>query len=276
MRARHTEGRLLMDQAIARDDLPPDLRARALWGLMTCLYGSAENERLMALAKEGVELSRRVGDPRAESHAQGMVGFASLQLGDLDGATLALEEALRMFREQGDDWGAAHILTHLAVAPVRRVNLPLAARYVEEALALTRRTGDRLAANIALHLLAQAALASGEFARAAGYFREALEITFEASDRPNAAFCLQGLAAVAEANDDPARAARLLGAAEALLESAGVPRYAMVDQDLHGRVADAARGRLGEQAWQEAKNEGRAMSFEEVVSFVFEEDPAPA
>ncbi len=62
---------------------------------------------------------------------------------------------------------------------------------------------------------------------------------------------------------------------EVLLESAGVPRYAVVDQGLHGRVADAARGRLGEQAWQEAKNEGRAMSFEEVVSFVFEGDPAP-
>jgi len=205
-----------------------------------------------------------------------MEGFASLQLGDLDRATRALEEALRMFREQEDDWGAAHILTHLAVVPIRRGDFPLAARYSEEALDLTRRTGDRLAANIALHLLAQAALASGEFARAAGYFRDALGLTFEASDRPNAAFCLQGLAAVAEAHDEPARATRLLGAAEALLESAGVPRYAMVDQELHRRVADAARERLGEQTWEEATAEGRAMSFEEVVSYVSGEDPAPA
>ena len=82
--------------------------------------GSADNDRLMALAEEGVELSRRVGDPRAESYALGMVGFASLQLGDLDWAALALEEALGMFRELGDDWGAAHILTHLAVAPIKR------------------------------------------------------------------------------------------------------------------------------------------------------------
>ena len=168
MRARHTEGRLLMEQTVARDDLPSDLRARALWGLMTCVYGSADNERLMALAEEGVELSRRVGDPRAESHAQGMVGFASLQLGDLDRAAHALEEALGMFREQGNDWGAAHILTHQAVVPIRRGDLALAARYAEEALELTRRTGDRLAANIALNLLAQEAIASGEFGRAAG------------------------------------------------------------------------------------------------------------
>ena len=167
----------------------------------------------------------------------------------------------------------------MAVVPVRRGDLQLAARYSEEALDLTRRTGDRLAANIALHLLVQAALASGEFARASGFFRDALEITFEASDRPNAAFCLQGLAAVSEAHDEPARAARLLGAAEALLERAGVPRYAMVDQDLHRRVADASRGHLGDHVWNAARDEGRAMAFEEAVAYALEEEdgtPDPA
>ena len=81
---------------------------------------------------------------------------------------------------------------------------------------------------------------------------------------------------MAEAHVDPARAARLLGAAETLLESAGVPRYAVVDHELHHRVAETARGRLGDRAWEEARDEGRAMSFEEAVSFVFEGDPAPA
>jgi predicted ATPase/transcriptional regulator with XRE-family HTH domain len=277
MRARHTEGRLLIEQAMARDGLPDGLRARGLWGLMACVYGSSDNGHLMALAEEGVALSRKAGDARAESHALGMVGFASLQLGDLDRANLALEEALRAFREQGDDWGAAHVLTHLAVVPVRRGDYQLAARYSEEALELTRKTGDRLAANIALHLMAQAALASDEPERAAGFFREALAITFEASDRPNAAHCLQGLAAVTGARGDPARAVRLLGAGEALLESAGVPRYAQVDREMHARVADAARERLGDVAYDAARNEGRAMSFGEAVAYAFEgEDGPPA
>ncbi|CAA9415749.1 MAG: hypothetical protein AVDCRST_MAG01-01-1920 [uncultured Rubrobacteraceae bacterium] len=35
------------------------------------------------------------------------MGFASLQIGDLDRAADALQEALGKFREQGDDWGAA-------------------------------------------------------------------------------------------------------------------------------------------------------------------------
>ena len=201
-----------------------------------------------------------------------MMGFAALQLGELDRATRVLDEALEMFREQGDDWGSAHILTHLAVAPLRQGDYPQAETYAQEALKLTRRTGDRLAANIALHLLAQAASASGEQGRAARYFREALDLTFEVSDRTNAAYSLQGLAAVAEARGEPRHAACLLGAAEALLEAAGIHQlYAQMDHELHQRVVDAIRERLGEQAWKEARDEGRAMSFEEAVAYVREE-----
>jgi predicted ATPase/transcriptional regulator with XRE-family HTH domain len=280
MRARHSEGRLLMEQTLAqRGDLPVEMRARALWALATCVYGSGDNERLMTISEEGVALSRKVGDTRAEAHTLGMMGFAALQLGELDRATLVLEEALEMFREQGDEWGAAHILTHLAVVPLRLGDYPRAAGYSEEALELTRRTGDRLAANIALYLLAQAAWATGEHGLATRYFRDALILTFEVVDRTNAAYCLQGLAAVARARDEPHRAARLLGAAEALLEAAGTHLYAQMDHELYQRVADAARERLGEQAWAAARDEGRVMSFEEAVAYACEDEevvpPAP-
>jgi hypothetical protein len=95
-------------------------------------------------------------------------------------------------------------------------------------------------------------------------------LTFEVTDRTNAAYCLQGLAAVAGAWSEPGRAARLLGAAEVLLETAGIPLYAQVDRELHQRVAEAEREHFGEQAWTEAWDEGRAMSFEEAVAYVRE------
>jgi predicted ATPase/DNA-binding XRE family transcriptional regulator len=275
MRSRHAEGRLLMEQTLAQgDDLPAQMRAQATWALMVCVYGSGEDERLLALSEEGVALSRRAGDKRAEAYSLGMMGFATVQLGELDQATRVLEESLDLYREQEDAWGAAHILTHLAVVPLRRGDYQLAARYSEEALELTRRTGDRLAGNIALHLLAQAALASGEREQAARYFRDALALTFEVADRTNAAYCMEGLAAVAEAQDEPHRAARLLGAAEALLESAGIPLYAQVDRELQQRVSDAARERLGERAWAAAWEEGRAMSFDEAVAYARDGDEA--
>jgi hypothetical protein len=92
-------------------------------------------------------------------------------------------------------------------------------------------------------------------------------LTFEVSDRTNAAYCLQGLAAVAASRGERSRAARLLGASEALLEAAGTHLYAQMDHELRQRVADAAREQLGERAWTAARDEGRAMSFEEAVAY---------
>jgi len=273
MRTRHSEGRLLMEQALARGGaFPAQMRARAIWALAACVYGSGENERLMALCEEGLALSREAGDTRAEAYALGIMGMAALQLGELDRATRVLEESLEMFREQGDDWGAAQILTQMTVAPLRRGDYPHAAAYAEEALKLTRRTGDRQAGNIALYVLAQTAAASGEHERAAQYFRDALTLSFEVRDRTNTAYCLQGLAAVAEALGEPRHAMRLLGAAEALLEATGTYLYAHMDHELHQRVADAARERLGEREWTTARGEGRAMSFEEAVAYAYEDE----
>jgi hypothetical protein len=66
----------------------------------------------------------------------------------------------------------------------------------------------------------------------------------------------------------------LLGAAEALLESAGIPVHAQVDPEFLQRVADAVRERLGERAWTAALDEGRAMSFEEAVAYAREGEAA--
>ena len=119
-------------------------------------------------------------------------------------------------------------------------------------------------------------MASGENRRATQYFRDTLELTFEASDKTNAAYSLQGLTTVAEAQGEPYHAARLLGAAEALLEAVGLQNlYAQMDHEVHQRVVAAVRERLGERVWEEARREGRAMSFEEAVTYVLQRDEAP-
>ena len=274
MRARHGEGRLLMKQALASgDDLPAQLRVKVLWALAVCVYGPGDDERLMALSEEGVALSRRAGDRHGEAHMLGTLGFAAVQLSDLDRAARVLEESLELFREQGDTWGSAHILNHLAVVALRQGDHPRAAGYAEESLALTRQTGDRYAANVALALLAQMAWASDEHERAAQYFREGLALTSEMADKVNSAYCIKGLAMVAGVRGETRRAARLLGASEALLEAAGLVLYAYASNELHQHVMSAARELLGERAWTAARDEGRAMTTEQAIEYALEDDP---
>jgi hypothetical protein len=64
----------------------------------------------------------------------------------------------------------------------------------------------------------------------------------------------------------------LLEAAEALLEAAGGHLYALMDQELRQRAAEAARERLGERTWSAALDEGHAMSFEEAVAYARDGD----
>ncbi len=276
MHSRHGEGRLLMEQTLERDsgDLPVRTRARALLALAFCVYGSGDDERLMAISEESAALFRRAGDRHGEAHALGMMGFAAMQMGDLDRASRALEESLEGFREHEDAWGSAQLLAHLATVPLRRGDYPRTAELAEEALALTRRTGDRQAANVALHLLARVAWASEEHGRAARYWRAALTKASELTNTVEAAYCMQGLAAVAASRGEPRRAAQLFGAAEALLEDAGLILYAHASDELHQQVAAAARERLGDQAWTAAHDEGRAMSFEEAVAYALDGDKA--
>jgi predicted ATPase/transcriptional regulator with XRE-family HTH domain len=271
MRARHSEGRLLMEQTLSQGDkLPAQMRARALWALGACVYGSGDDERLMAVAEESAALFRRGGDRHGEAHALGLIVFAALQLGELDRASRVCEEALETFREHEDEWAEPHILVDLAVVALRRGDHRRAAGYAEEALALTRRTGERLAGGISLYLLAQIAWASDERERADRYLRESLAMSFELSDKVNSAYSLLGLAAVARARGDPERAARLGGASEALLETAGLILYAQARDETYQRAAFAAQETLGERAWTVAHDEGRAMSFEEAVAYALE------
>jgi predicted ATPase/transcriptional regulator with XRE-family HTH domain len=273
MRGRQGEGRLLIEQTLGRKngDLPARTHARALNALAVCMYGSGDPERLMVVSEESAALFRQAGDKYGEAHAPGMMGFALLQMGNLEGATRIFEEVLENLRELGDAWTAAHILNHMAVAPLRRGDYPQAAGYAEEALALTEQTGDRLAAQTALQILARAALASGEHEEATRRFQASLAIASELVDKVNVAYCMQGLAAVAE----PVRAARLLGAAEGLLETAGIPLYAWTDRELDQRAAEAARERLGELAWSAAHDEGRAMDLEEAAAYALGEEAFP-
>ena len=166
-------------------------------------------------------------------------------------------------------------MNHLAVVALNRGDHPRAARYAEESLALTRRTGDRYAANVALSLLAQMAWASDEHERAAGHWREALRLSYELANKANSASSIQGLATVAGARGELRRAARLLGAAEALLEAAGLVSYAYTtyaSNEPHERAASAAHEMLGDQAWTAAYDEGRAMTFDQAVAYALEAD----
>ena len=146
----------------------------------------------------------------------------------------------------------------------------------EEGLRQARKRGDRLGTYNALYNLAQVALARGDHALATRMLEEGVTLSEQIGDEANLSYFLEGLAVVAGMEGDAEHSARLLGAAERLLEETGtsVYNYYKPDRSLYDRTTANVRSRLGQEGFEEAWAEGRAMTFEQAVEYALERDAA--
>lgn len=148
-----------------------------------------------------------------------------------------------------------------------------AERAFEEALTSARRLKHPALGYIALYNLAQLALARTDLEKAARMLEEGLDLSWQTKDRANSAHFLSALAAVEALRGWTERSALLLGAADALLREVGAPVYNFYNPDpsLQERTVAEARAVLGDAAFEEARERGRAMRFEQAVAYALSE-----
>jgi predicted ATPase len=275
MRGHLNEGRRWLEEVLARGTaLPADLRAEALCALGIVLNALGGFPQTMYLLEESAALFGQAGDQRGTAIALTGVGIAAMKRGETERARTLLERALELYRGLSDTWGTAQLLPYLGMLALGQADGARAMEYFDEGLALAREIGDRLAVYKSLYNAACAAQAQGDYARATALYDEGLMLSDELGDRAGAAYCLEGLAGVAGARGEPERAARLLGAAEALLETVGMPRYPYVpDRASHQRVVAAARARLSEPAFATVWAEGRAMTLDQAIAYALSDGP---
>ena len=132
-----------------------------------------------------------------------------------------------------------------------------------------RRRGDRLSIYIGLYTMAQAALVDGDVSTARAHLDEGVALTREIGDLANLAYLLEALAVLEHppTTADAERTALLLGAAQSLRETVGsnVYSYYQPDTARTQEVMAQARALLGEQAYADALERGRALSAEEAM-----------
>ena len=135
---------------------------------------------------------------------------------------------------------------------------------------------SRLGTYNALYNLAQVALARGDNELASRMLEEGVALSEEIGDQANLSYFLEGLAVVAGKEGEAEHSARLLGAAERLLEEAGasVYNYYKPDRPLYERTTANVRSRLGEEGFEEVRAEGRTMTFGQAVEYALERDAA--
>ena len=273
LRGYQQEGRRWME-ALLEHDLSANLRTIALTvaGAMDYTqgdYGSSES-----YLQESLELARGVGDAVRAALAVYGLGLLALNGQDLETARSRLEEALSLYLETGgNDHMVSTVRSHLGTLLLVQGDHDRAATMMEEGLALARKLGDRLGINNALYGLAQVAQARGDHQSAARRFEEGVALSKEMEDRANLGYFLEGLAVVAGVRGEMERSARLFGAADGLLRAVEAPVYDYYEpnRSLYDRTTSAVRSRLGEAAFEEARTEGRTMTFEQAVAYALDE-----
>ena len=139
----------------------------------------------------------------------------------------------------------------------------------EESLALYRGLRDRNGLAFVLQNLGRVMYLQGDYARARSTFEESVRLWSDIGSRTQALRSLEGLAGVIGAQGWPDCAVRLLVATETLNASIG-RALSPAEQAVFVHLLSSARAQLNETELATAYAEGRAMSFEQAVTYALE------
>ena len=147
----------------------------------------------------------------------------------------------------------------------------------EETVAICQEHGYKAFLNYALDNLGWAALLQRDHERVRTYYEESLLVCRELGDKMIASESLDGLACISGANGKDERAGRLFGATQALRVREAVAFQLTPQEDAWREPYRAAtRSLLGEAAWEEALEQGRAMGPEQVIEYALSEEKPSA
>ncbi len=264
------EGREWFQKLLAAPGGSASIRAKVLHRAGMLAFRTGDQAAARALFEEGLKIAREIGDRRQiAATLLGLGRLVALRQGDYQAGHRLFDEGLTIARELGDrrsEGAAIHCLAALARLEGDQAR---AVALYSESLTLRRELGDSQGVAVEQLNLGFMAFHQGDAHSAARMFADSLRSSYERADKyvmpPN----LVGLAGVSMKSGDPARAARLLGAAGALLESAGLV-FDPDDQLEYDRIAGAVHAKLGDDKMNAMLAEGRAMKVEQAIGYALE------
>jgi tetratricopeptide (TPR) repeat protein len=255
-------------------------------------------------AERATQLYASAGDAHGTARAQRLLAFALFQMGRLDEANPAIEQALAMARACGSSWDVANCLDTQALIERQRGDFRAARELFAQALTAFRALGDELwtatvlsnmaevefadghseqavravsealetfvrgknAANIAVYHTNSAAysIALGNIVGARESAREGLRLARQVRDEQCIAVALQHLALLAGLGGNERRAAQLLGYEDAQYTALGIQRET-TEQWGYDKLVAALRETLSADEIAQLTAEGAAWTEDRAV-----------
>lgn len=244
--------------------------------LATCLMNLGNTEihlgnyaQALGLHEQALALRRELGDKPGIGASLVNMGFAAMSRGDYPSARAFLLECVSLRRELNDKFGIALALGNLGEVAIAQQDYASAQSLLEESLSLRREIGDERGIAFCLIRFANLERARCNYTQARSLYREGFILYRKIGDQRAIASALQEIAELYAAMGQIVPAVRLWSAAEMLLQSLRAPippNYRLRYEQALAR----ARGELGEETFQQAWAEGKAMNFEQAIAYALD------
>ena len=241
------EGRHWFEAGLARgEDLPRELRARGLFGLMLMLSLVGENVQADAVGQQAVTAFRALGDSRSLALVMVILAQLALTRGDARDARDLAEDAVTHARGSESAWPLGHALILLGHVVRRHAETARALELYQEAQLLFEGMGDAWARAFARASIASLREPGSSVARVAAL--AGVRWSWDVRDLPGLASALEYLALYGGPQPIETQV-RLCAAAHALRSYLGVPAPPG-ERDEIERQLRQARAQLGDAAFQ--------------------------
>jgi len=248
------------------------LRARAFINAGFMPFWMGDDERAGSLFGQGLEIGRRIGDAPLTSQALGGLSRVALRTDVADGRRLA-REALEVSDAADDEAGRSNALHLLGVGAQIAGDLPEAREWMTQRLALVRTLGNEFLVASEASNLSMVERQLGNLDAAERLAREALVIGRRIGDDFTKPFAIAGLAAIATERQDGERAARLVGAAETMMEAQKM-EWPPDERPHYEHMLTTLPEVMGSAEFERARTAGRDMSSVDAVAFALADTSA--
>jgi tetratricopeptide (TPR) repeat protein len=164
-------------------ELPVDLRARALRWLGESLHYGGQWQEQLILEQEALILSSVLGDDSNRAAIYNQMGWAHMRQSRCEEALVAFEHSLRLCQGLGSREQEAWALNNLGVVHLRLGDPAKALDAHRASLAIRREEGLRLEEGRSLHNIAEVLVNQGHWRQADRHLRDSEAIAREISDQ---------------------------------------------------------------------------------------------
>jgi len=267
------EGRRWCELALTQgEQAAPALLAGVLKTAGNLAYNLSDLQNGNELLQRSIDLYNQVGNESGAAWAAIYLSAMNLDSeSEIQDYIRLARQCLETFRRLGDQPGVAQALNILGELARAAGDYQKAQTYYEECLQVVKQTGEVFREAMQYENLGVIAYHQDQYQRAEELIKQAVKLFRDLNTNYGMATCISTLAGPAAKLGNPQRAARLLGAANAELESLGTGHQPSDQIEIKMFILDV-RQALSPEEFQKSWDEGQAMSIWEAVGYALQEE----